>query len=142
MNSRYNLRLTFFLFFILVIFLNSCTVYNGHKCDWDFITSVGGLKIDDPYLTKEGWFLPIQCDVSGLTKITNEPTTMNSALKCIRIEYSKRDSAVFIAIYVGTVGNKNNSCRCEGVNLGDLEKGKYSIYYNDDLHFIRNIKLE
>lgn len=142
MNTILNMTRNLSSLFILTIFLNSCSVFFGQERDWQFITSVGGIKIDDPYPTKEGWFLPIQCDVSGLSKITNEPTTMNSALKCVRVKFLQKDSSVFIAIYTGSIGSKNKTCRCEGVNVGPLKKGEYSVYYKNDLHFIRKINLK
>jgi hypothetical protein len=103
---------------------------------------VGGIRIDDPYPTKEGWFLPVQCDVSGLTKITNEPTTMNSALKCVRIEYSKKDSSVYITVFTSSIGYNNKTCVCEGVNIGQLRKGEYRVYYENNLHFIKTVTLK
>jgi len=142
MNTFCNQLRNISSFFILAIFLNSCTVWSGHKCDWDFITSVGGIRIDDPYPTKEGWFLPVQCDVSGLTKITNEPTTMNSALKCVRIEYSKKDSSVYITVFTSSIGYNNKTCVCEGVNIGQLRKGEYRVYYENNLHFIKTVTLK
>ena len=144
MNTFCNTTRNFFLFIILAISLNSCLGVSRHECDWAFIKSVGGIKIDEPYLTKEGWFLPIQCDVSGLTKITNEPTTMNSALKCVKVSYNKKGSSIFITIYTGSIGYINKTCRCEGINVGQLKKGEYSIYYKykNDLHLIKSIKLK
>ncbi len=144
MNTFFVPTYKFFSYIILIISLNSCMGLFRHECDWAFIQSVGGIKIDEPYLTKDGWFLPVQCDVSGLTTITNKPTTMNSALKCVKVGYFKKKSSVFITIYTGSIGYRNKTCRCDGINIGHLKEGEYSIYYKykNDLHLIKSIKLK
>ncbi len=71
--------------------LSSCSVLGTNKATWNFIQSVGGIKTGTPLYTYDGWYLPIQCDVSGLHEITTQPTNMNSALECAKIDIKKKD---------------------------------------------------
>jgi hypothetical protein len=43
--------------------------------DWNFVQSVGGMKVS---LKETG--LIVECDVSGVKKVTVDPTMVNSAL--------------------------------------------------------------
>jgi len=117
---------------MILVLAESCSIVTVSRCDWRFIKSVGGIKIDDPFMTNDGWYLPIKCDISGTTEITNKPTTLNSALECSKIKYSKSDSAIYVTIYKGLIGAKSNDCRCRAVNIGKLKASKYKVYYKFD----------
>jgi len=120
-----------------MFFLDSCSNLTSNECDWEFITSVGGIKSEDPMQTNDGWYLPLKSDVSGLREITNKPTTLNSALECSQIKYSTNDSAVFVTVYRGLV-NEKIDCRCCPINIGELKLAKYKVYYkfDNDFHLI------
>jgi hypothetical protein len=117
---------------MILTLTESCSMLTVSRCNWRFITSVGGIKIDDPFMTNDGWYLPIKCDISGTTKIANNPTALNSALECSKIKCSKNDSAIYVTVYKGLIGAKSNDCRCRSVNIGKLKDSKYKVYYKFD----------
>jgi mRNA-degrading endonuclease RelE of RelBE toxin-antitoxin system len=119
-------------------FLDSRSRMTEQKCDWRFITAVGEIKSEESYLTDDGWYLPIKCAVSGLTKITNDPTILNSTLECSKISFSKNDSAIFVTVYKELIGAKSNDCRYKVVNIGKLKNAKYKVCYkfDNDTHLI------
>ncbi len=120
------------------LFFDSCLTWTVSCCNWKFITSVGGIKTEDPIKTYDGWYLPIICDISGKTMITNKPTMINSALECSKIKYSKNDSAIFVTVYHGLFGAKTKDCRCRAINIGKLKLTKYKVYYkfDNEIHLI------
>jgi hypothetical protein len=125
------MRLILSLFFGSLI-LNSCSILTVKKCDWTFITKVGGIKSEEPFLTNDDWYLPITCDISGLSKITNEPTIQNSALECSEIHFSKTDTSIFVTVYRGLIGSKTNDCKCRTIKIGKLKSSKYKVFYKFD----------
>lgn len=53
---------------------------------WEFIESVGGLALGDPYLGPDDiLWIPISVDFSGNRRITTEPTLKNSGLRCLQV---------------------------------------------------------
>ena len=143
MRTQFKSISVLFLAVLLALFVFSCSMSVDKKSDWSFITSVGGIKVDDPVRAKDGWYIPVQCDVSGLTEITHEPTTLNSALKCTRVSYSTNSDSIFITVHHGAVSLKDGSSQCNGVHIGELEEGQYRVYYkyNNDVHFLRSIQM-
>ena len=100
---------------------------------WDFMESVGGISTGNPYRTSKGTiYLPINCDVSGLTEITRKPTLMNSALVVDAVTAKVRKNEILISVETGLV-RKNSTCRCEGVDLRNIPAGQYDVlYYGSD----------
>ena len=96
---------------------------------WEFIESVGGVKIDEPVREPNGTInLPVRCDVSGLTVITKKPTLMNSALVVKGIDKKIKQNQILISIKTG-LAKKNATCTCSGINLGNIPSGEYQVYY-------------
>lgn len=99
---------------------------------WKFIEAVGGIAIGQPLRKPQNVYLPIRCDVSGLTEITKRPTTINSALSVKAIKTKIEEQKIYISLKTGLV-SKNGTCMCSGVDLGDLPAGNYEvIYYGSD----------
>jgi hypothetical protein len=120
---------TKFLILGFLIFLTSCRLFVEQKRDFSFIQSVGGIEIEQPILSQDGWIVPVKCDVSGLSTITTKPKLMNSALECSEIISSKNDTAIFLTVKTSVIGFKSKDCKCRAVNVGDLVKKPYSVYY-------------
>lgn len=96
---------------------------------WDFMESVGGVAIGDANRTPKGTvFLPIKCDVSGLTNVTKKPNLMNSALVVDKISMKVHEREILISVDTGLAKSKSK-CTCEGVDLGDVPAGRYDVFY-------------
>ncbi|MFC0878959.1 hypothetical protein ACE01N_20360 [Saccharicrinis sp. FJH2] len=117
------LSLTLIIFFINI---------NRKTADWDFIQKVGGIKIETPLETEDGYYLPVLCNVSGLDSITVKPTTLNSALSCIKTKVTTNKNHIHLKIVTGVATNKNKDCKCKAVSIGDLESGEYKVFYGDE----------
>jgi hypothetical protein len=116
---------------IIVLSLAGCTSCLRETRDWAFIQSVGGISIGQPVNTQDGWYLPVNCDVSGLRTITTKPTQLNSALVCQRVLTSEDGDTLFISVQTSVVDGKLETPSCRAVNIGNLKRGRYSIKYKD-----------
>ena len=96
---------------------------------WEFMESVGGVKIDEPVRQAVGTvYLPVRCDVSGLTEITRKPTLINSALVVTGIDNKIKENQIWISVKTGLT-TKNSTCVCPGINLGNIPSGEYEVFY-------------
>lgn len=103
-----------------------------HCESWKFMEAVGGVAIGQPSRKLQSVYLPVRCDVSGLTEITKKPTTINSALSVKSIKTKIEEQKIYISVKTGLV-SKNEMCMCSGVELGDIPTGNYEvIYYGSD----------
>ena len=77
---------------LFVALLSDCTG-NGFgqagskSMDWEFIQSVGGIKLGYPYLRIGRYWVPVFVDVSGAQTITVAPTRRNTGLDCTGAVY-------------------------------------------------------
>ncbi len=97
---------------------------------WDFMQSVGGISVGDPFREDGTWFLPVSCDVSGTRKVTVEPTRLNSALAAADVRIQVKGTAVYVTV-VTTMVSHNRSSLCKPAALGNLPVGTYSVFYRD-----------
>lgn len=95
---------------------------------WKFMEAVGGIAIGQPSRNAPSVYLPVRCDVSGLTEITKKPTTINSALSVKSIKAKIEEQKIYISVKTGLVA-KNETCMCSGVDLGDIPAGNYEVLY-------------
>jgi hypothetical protein len=119
-----------YVFLILAILVLSSQIALAEKMDWAFIQAVGGISVGEPLRTEDGFYLPIDCDVSGLKQVTVKPTTINSALICSKIYVSIKDKNIYITISTGLPGGRDNS-QCSAVRIGYPESGDYTVFYKD-----------
>jgi len=109
---------------------------------WEFMVSVGGIKVDEPIRKSDGTaYLPVRCDVSGLTTITNKPTMINSALVVTGIDKKIEDKQILISVNTG-LASKNSTCACSGIELGNISSGDYQVYYygsDREKHLLGNV---
>ena len=103
-----------------------------NQADWAFIESVGGIKVGTPLKTEQGYYLPIQCNVSGLDSITSQPTALNSALWCLSTQTFVEDSSIYLHINYGISFSDYTECNCSATNIGKLKSGNYKVYYQDE----------
>jgi len=96
---------------------------------WQFMEAVGGIAIGSPTRNPQGSvYLPVRCDVSGLTTITTKPTAMNSALSVKSIKKKINGQKIVISVKTG-LASKGETCTCPDVDLGNIPAGNYEVLY-------------
>jgi hypothetical protein len=128
-----------FLGLLIVVFIFSFFVLTRETNDWQFIQRVGGISIEKPILTEDGYYLPVICNVSGTDSITVKPTMLNSALSCIKIKSYTNSNNIFLKIVTGLAVSKKDNCKCKAINIGYLKKGTYKVYYGKKNSFEHQI---
>jgi len=100
---------------------------------WQFMEAAGGVAIGSPTRNPQGSvYLPVRCDVSGLTTITKKPTAMNSALSIKSIKGKIDEQKIYISVKTGVI-SQGETCTCSGVDLGNIPAGNYEVvYYGSD----------
>ena len=117
--------------FVILLFGFVSIGFSGssHGKSWEFMESVGGVKIDEPVRDSDGVvYLPVRCDVSGLTAITKAPTSLNSSLVVTGIDTNIENYQIYISVKTG-LPQKGSTSSCSGVNLGNVPSGKYQVFY-------------
>ncbi len=93
--------------------------------DWAFIESVGGMRV-----SLDDRALKVDCDVSGIRKVTKDPTLMNSGIGVRRLK-CQREGGVLRLSVITSVIEKGMTASCGGVDLSDDAKGDYAVEYLD-----------
>lgn len=115
--------------FVLAVALASLPVPAlADVASWAFIESVGGLRIGEPTKISGGWVLPVQADVSGLTKVTAEPKLFNSGIACWDTRAKVEGPVIALSVITGIAGG-NRSSRCPPAKLDSIAPGKYAVRY-------------
>lgn len=119
----------------LAIGCMSCSSLMGcvtsSHCNWDFIQGVGGIKVGDPKpVPNDGWVIPVECDISGLTTVTRKPTDLNSALvvKDVRCRVEQNRILIWVVSCVITDKYKNPHWT-KDVPLKGIGRGKFTVQY-------------
>ncbi len=123
---------------LLCLLLGACQTR-----DWAFVQSIGGIAVGEPYARPEGWYLPVEVDVSGMRTIAVKPTLQNSGLSCLQVEASVQDRQIFLTLVTALAGGGRRT-DCPAVRLGRLAPGSYAVSYRgSDGHAVplRNIVL-
>ncbi|MFV0590705.1 MAG: hypothetical protein ACK5M7_04925 [Draconibacterium sp.] len=115
--------------FVTVVLSSLFYILTRETASWEFIQEVGGIKTGTPLETKDGFYLPIECNVSGLDSIAVTPTKLNSALSCIKTKMTIKGNSIHLRIVAGIAMSDNFNCYCKAVSIGDLEPGEYKVYY-------------
>lgn len=108
---------------------------------WDFMQAVGGIKVESNAKKKgRSIYLPITCDVSGLSAITKKPTTMNSGISVYKIKTKVENNQILVTIILGPIGITNATPMCQSEKLKNFSPGKYDVfyYYAGKKYFIGN----
>ena len=93
--------------------------------DWSFIQSVGGMEV-----SLEGQELHVDCDVSGVRKVTVEPTMIHSALSVRKLKVMRVGNTIQLRLATGVVIKKVLRTP-KPVDLSDYPAGEYSVEYLD-----------
>lgn len=73
--------------------------YESQPRDWDFIQSVGGIRLGEPYRLNGFLWVPILLDVSGSQTITVQPTNSNTGLECAQIMSRNSGNGTSLLVY-------------------------------------------
>jgi hypothetical protein len=73
--------------------------------------------------------LPVVCDVSGLTEVTQKPTALNSGLVVTGVPYQINDRALYISIAMNIPLASSRTSRCGDVAIAGTIKGRYNVFY-------------
>lgn len=95
------------------------------KRDWDFVQSVGGMAISADKTT-----LTIDCDVSGLRKVTVEPTLINSGIGVWNVLHRKKGNTISLTLVTSVIGGKLTTSP-KPLDLSSYPKGRYEVVYRD-----------
>lgn len=93
--------------------------------DWKFIQSVGGMKVS----LKEN-MLTVDCDVSGLKKVTVKPTMINSAMGVRKLKHKRVGKTIQLSL-VTSVLEKGMTTSPKPIDLSAYPAGDYSVEYLD-----------
>jgi hypothetical protein len=134
MKSKFKTVLVVFILLIVVIIIYFVSQTRETK-DWDFIQKVGGIKTEQPYITEDGYYLPLKCNVSGTDSVTRKPTMVNSSMSCLKIKSTVNGNAIHLKVIAGIPLIGKSDCNCKSVQIGELKPGKYNVYYGDESSF-------
>jgi len=109
-----------FSFFLTLILFVSFDTFIRQTVDWNFIQKVGGIETETPLGTEDGFYLPVKCNVSGLDSVTIKPTTLNSALSCLKIKSTVNGNTIHLRIVAGLAVTKKSDCNCKTVRVGEF----------------------
>lgn len=103
----------------------------ARRVSWDFLQSVGGIKIGTPYRdARGGVHLPIDCDISGTQAITTQPKALNSGWVVKKVRAKVKDKNIHIII-VSCLAHGRLTGFAPDASLGRLTAGSYHVVYDD-----------
>jgi len=116
---------------IVIISWTTFTVLTRDSRDWTFIQNVGGIKIEKPLETEDGFYLPVICNVSGQDSVTVKPKGPNSALFCLKTKTTVQENKIYLTVMTGYTLFDKLDTKSKAVRIGKLEPGNYTVYYKD-----------
>jgi hypothetical protein len=99
------------------------------KLSWKEIQSYGGIKIEQPLESEDGYHLPVVCNVSGLDSTTRRPTALSSYNVYKRTKVKIDDHMIYLTVSISGPLFNDNGNQCKAVKIGKLEHGHYLVYY-------------
>jgi len=99
------------------------------KLSWKQVQSYGGIRIERPLESEDGYHLPLICDVSGLDSASVRSTAFSSYNICKRTKVKIDGHMIYLTISTSGKFFKYDSPKCKAVKLGKLEHGHYLVYY-------------
>ena len=90
---------------------------NNSVASWAFVESLGGLKVGTPVKEAEGWTLPVECDLTGLRKVSVDPTSMNSSLMIREQRWSIQSGQLRLQLLLKPSSYATPESRCQPITL-------------------------
>jgi hypothetical protein len=78
-----------------------------------------------------GWLLPIECDLTGLRRISTDPTTLNSTQVIDQVRWQVQDKSLRLSLFLKPSSYATDAARCAPVPLQGLKPGEYEVLYHD-----------
>ena len=97
--------------------------------DWTFIQQTGGIRIAQPVLREGTLQLPVEYDVSGLTRVTQTPTLINSALVVKEVKLTRTGSQLVLRVVTQGIESDPQIGHWHYVDLRNVPAGRYQVYY-------------
>jgi hypothetical protein len=105
--------------------------WTSKECDWQFIQSVGGIRVSAPVQKLGMTVLPVEVDVSGTEMVTRKPDGVNSALAVRRIDVSCSGRQIVIRIVRLVVDKDTETGPIHYASLAGIPPGTYEVFYGD-----------
>ena len=99
------------------------------KLSWDQVQRYGGIRIERPLESEDGYHLPLVCDVSGVDSTTVRPVAFSSYNICKRTKVKIDKHMIYLSVCTSAKFFNDDSPKCKAVKLGKLEHGHYLVYY-------------
>lgn len=96
-----------------------------------YIEDRGGLRLTEPYKKNNRWWLALECNVSGIKKITVTPKTIHSGLAWSKSVANVDENRIYLSIYTAMQGPRAPSAACGDAPLAHAPGGVYQVYYLD-----------
>lgn len=125
--SRKSALARYFMASVCALLL-SCSVVADRK-DWDFIQSVGGIRLGGQ--DKNPDWLILRGDVSGLHEFTVKPKQVNSALALKKVSLLRENNELNIFIVTTLISSKCSNTAIEGVDISGIPEGDYIVQYKN-----------
>ena len=98
---------------------------------WEFLQSVGGIRIGAAQKDGNGWILPVECDLTGLRSITTDPTVLNSELVVDRLQWQADGQQLRVSVLLKETSYATSEATCPLLRLQGLQPGRYTVFYQD-----------
>jgi hypothetical protein len=126
---------TLTVFAALILVTVSCSTIAGcvtssHE-SWGFVEAVGGIKVGEPHsVSPNNWAVPIECDTSGCTAVTKEPTTVNSALVIKAVKKRVKQDHILIWVVTCLVTDRYKYAHwTNDIAIKGIQPGTYKVQY-------------
>ncbi len=96
-----------------------------------FLQHRGGIAIA-PVERKNGdWWLPVECNVSGIKTITVTPSVIHASLAWSKSVARIEEQTIYLQVYTAMQGSRAPSAECGPAQLRRARRGNYQVYYVD-----------
>lgn len=97
---------------------------------WESIQSMGGISLGAPSRDAAGNVsVPVNCDVSGLHKVTVQPTGIDSGAVCLPPRVSVKQGTIYVTVITTIASDRHPSPYCPPLALGRIAPGTYAAVY-------------
>lgn len=99
---------------------------------WAFIESVGGMKIGKAEPAEGGgWVVPLECDLTGLRRISTDPTVLNSTQVIDQVQWRLQDKTLVVSLFLKPSSYATDAARCGPLLVQGIKPGEYEAVYSD-----------
>jgi hypothetical protein len=117
---------------LLLLLLAPAAVAAENPASWQFMESVGGMKVGAPQPQEGGgWLLPLECDLTGLRRISTDPTILNSTQVIEQARWRIVDNQLQVTLLLKPSSYATDAARCTPLRLQGVKPGEYEAVYLD-----------